>query len=113
MEHGKAWSEAVAVHQEEIAARSDLFEKVKWVLCQHIKFIAIHSVILDVNTNLIRVKIAQMDENAGRDDTGLRKRMRTKGKTAVEEFKLAKKRGTSKKDKGRKAAAQALKMNFH
>ena len=54
-----------------------------------------------------------MDENAGREDAGLRKRMRTKGKTAVEDFKLAKKRGVSKKDKGRKAAAQAMKMQFH
>ena len=60
-----------------------------------------------------RVKIVQMDENAAREDAGLRKKMRMKSKTAAEEFKQAKKKDVSKKEKGRKAAAQAIKMQFN
>lgn len=86
--HAAAWSEAVAVHQAEIAERSEAFEEAK-------------------------SKIAEMDDNATKEDASLRKKMRTKAKAAAEEFKQAKKKGASKKEKGRKAAAQAIQMQFN
>ena len=54
-----------------------------------------------------------MDDNAIKEDSSLRKKMRTKAKVAVENFKQAKKKSVSKKEKGRKAAAQAIQMQFN
>jgi hypothetical protein len=51
-------------------------------------------------------------EGAAKDDAQLKKRMRTKGKAAMEDFKQAKKKGSSKKIKDRQKAANAIPMHF-
>jgi len=62
---------------------------------------------------LVRSVFDSLAEGAAKEDGHLKKRLRTKAKAAMNEFEAAKKKGTSKKIKDRKAAASAIQMHFN